>query len=164
MLATLEKAENGYTAIFKREWKNTVEEVWSALTENNKLQQWMPNLEVADLRTDGMMKFNMNDGTGKFLDITILDYKEKSYWQFEWGEGSVRFELESAKDGCILLLKEYIPALNNHIPKDLAGWHICLEMLDEVLKGRKMEFPKDLWEARYEDYKQIIRPFLKDAE
>lgn len=28
------------------------------------------------------------DGTGDFLDISILDCKENSYLQFEWGEGS----------------------------------------------------------------------------
>lgn len=53
MSASFEKTENGYTAIFKRRYENSIEEVWSALTENNKLQQWMPNLEVVDLRTNG---------------------------------------------------------------------------------------------------------------
>ncbi|GIO23341.1 SRPBCC family protein [Oceanobacillus sp. J11TS1] len=160
MLATLEKTENGYTATFNRRWGNTLEKVWNTLTKNDKLQQWMPNLEVADLRKNGRMKFNMNDGTGKAFDISILDYKETSYLQFEWGEGSVRFELEPAEDECILVLKEYIPALNNHIPKDLAGWHICLDMFHEVLEGRKMDFPKESWEEQYEEYKKIVNPFL----
>ncbi|UUI03967.1 SRPBCC family protein [Oceanobacillus jeddahense] len=164
VLASLEKTENGYIAIFKRQWENAVEEVWSALTENNKLQQWMPNLEVVDLRTNGTMKFNMNDGTGEFFEITILDCKENSYWQFEWGEGSVRFELKPAEDECVVLLKEYIPVLNNHIAKDLAGWQICLEMLHEVLKGRQMEFPKQSWEAYYEEYQKIVHPLLDDRE
>lgn len=163
MLATLEKADKGYIATFERRFKSSVEEVWSALTENDKLQQWMPNLEVVDLHTNGIMKFNMNDGTGHSFNISILDCKENAYWQFEWGDGSVRFELEPKEDESVLLLKEYIPILNDHVPKDLAGWQVCLEMLYEVLNGRKMAFPKQSWEAHYEEYKKQVRPLLDEA-
>lgn len=54
--------------------------------KNDKLQQWMPNLEVVDLRKSRKMKFNMNDGTGNSFEIAILDFQPQTYWQFEWGE------------------------------------------------------------------------------
>lgn len=132
--------------------------------KNDKLQQWMPNLEVVDLNENGKMKFNMNDGTGKSLDISILDFQMRSYWQFEWGEGSVRFELEPAGNECILKLKEYIPVLNAHVPKDLAGWHICLDMFEAALEGRPVDFPKESWEMKYEAYKKLVDPLLQEAK
>jgi len=162
MLAIVEKTEKGYSATFERRFKSSVEAVWSTLTQNDKLQQWMPNLEVVDLRKNGTMKFNMNDGTGNSFEIAILDFQAQTHWQFEWGDGSVRFELEPVENGCVLLLKEYIPALNNHIPKDLAGWQVCLEMFQAELEGKPMDFPKESWEAHYKAYQKKINPFLKE--
>ena len=49
----------------------TIEEVWSVLTDNNKLKKWMSNLQIEDLKTGGIIKFDMMDGT--FLNIDILE-------------------------------------------------------------------------------------------
>lgn len=106
----------------------------------------------------------MNNGTGDFFNISVLDCKEQSHWQFEWGEGSVRFELEPEGEGCILLLKEYIPVLNDHTPKDLAGWEVCLEMFYEVLNGKNTAFPKESWKAHYEAYQKHVQPFLEEEK
>ncbi|MFD1065068.1 SRPBCC family protein [Oceanobacillus locisalsi] len=162
MSATLEKAANGYIATYERQWEKTIEEVWSVLTQNDKLQQWMPNLEVVDLRKNGTMTFHMNDGIGSSFSISILDFQAYSYWQFEWGDGSVRFELEPVEEGCKLILKEYIPAMSNHVPKDLAGWYICLDMFQAVLEGKPMDFPKESWKTHYEAYKKQAAPFLSE--
>ncbi|MEK4299851.1 SRPBCC family protein [Oceanobacillus sp. FSL W8-0428] len=162
MLAAVEKTENGYIATFARNFNSSVDEVWGTLIKNDKLQQWMPNLEVVDLRKSRKMKFNMNDGTGNSFEIAILDFQPQTYWQFEWGEGSVRFELEQAGDACVLVLKEYIPVLNDHVPKDLAGWHICLDMFEAALTGRPVGFPKESWKMKYEAYKKIVHPFLQE--
>ncbi|WP_080875598.1 SRPBCC family protein [Oceanobacillus timonensis] len=162
MLATLEQVGNEYIATFERHWENTVEEVWSVLTQNNKLQQWMPNLEVVDLRKNGTMTFHMNDGTGNSFGISILDFQAQSHWQFEWGDESVRFELEAEEEGCKFVLKEYIPILNDHTPKDLAGWHICLDMFQAALNGEPIDFPVESWKAEYEAYKKIVQPFLEE--
>lgn len=162
MQAIVEKTEQGYLATFGRRFESSVDAVWSTLTQNDKLQQWMPNLEIVDLRKNGTMKFHMNDGTGNSFEIAILDFQEQVYWQFEWGDGSVRFELESAENGCVLLLKEFIPALNNHIPKDLAGWQVCLEMFQAALDGNPIDFPKESWKAHYEEYQKRVYPFFNE--
>ncbi|MEH6887938.1 SRPBCC family protein, partial [Priestia megaterium] len=123
---------------------------------NDKLQKWMSNLEVVDLRKGGTIKFNMNDGTANSFDISILDIEEQSCLQYEWGEGWVRFELSSKDNGCLLILKEYIPNLSGHTPKDLSGWHVCLIMFCSVLEGQYMDFPKGEWEKWYEEYVRVI--------
>lgn len=157
MLAVVEKFEDGYIATYNRPLHHSVDKVWSALTENAKLEKWMSNLQVIDLQKGGTIKFNMNDGTGKYLDISILDYKELSYLQYEWGEGWVRFELYPKDDGCLLILKEYIPTLSDHTSKDLAGWHVCLDMFSTLLDGQYMDFPMDEWEKWHEKYINVIR-------
>jgi uncharacterized protein YndB with AHSA1/START domain len=46
MLASIQKVEGGYIARFDRPLKHSVEKVWAALTENDKLARWMSNLQV----------------------------------------------------------------------------------------------------------------------
>ncbi|MGE6257093.1 SRPBCC family protein [Heyndrickxia sporothermodurans] len=153
MLAKIEKAETGYVVQFQCSLNASIEEVWSALTENDRLEKWMSNLQIVDLRKGGTIKFNMNDGTGESFDINIIDSHQSSVLEFEWGRDRVRFELSPQSSGCLLVLKEFIQELNDHTPKDLAGWHVCLDMMKELLNGNKMDFPKDEWEKWYEQYK-----------
>ena len=63
MIARIEKVENGYTATFERHLKHPIEEVWSYLTDNEKLQKWFSELRVDELREGGVIKFDMGDGT-----------------------------------------------------------------------------------------------------
>lgn len=156
MLAVIEKVEGGNIARFERLLKHSVEKVWAALTQTNKLEKWMPNLQVEDLQQGGTIKFNMNDGTGTSLDLKIRDFQENSVLEFEWGEGWVRFELYPKPDGCLLVLQEFISTLNDHTSKDLAGWHVCLDVLSALLNGHFMDFPKAEWEKWHEKYMIVV--------
>ncbi|KQL54329.1 activator of Hsp90 ATPase 1 family protein [Heyndrickxia shackletonii] len=153
MFAEIEKAENGCTAIFKRLLPHTVQEVWAALTENDKLVKWFSNLQVTDLRKDGTIKFHMNDGSGKSIDMRITDYEKGSVLEYEWGEGSVRFELSPQSEECLLVLSDIFPTTTDHTAKDIAGWHICLDVFTALLDGVSMEFPMEEWQKVYEQYK-----------
>jgi uncharacterized protein YndB with AHSA1/START domain len=153
MLAVIEKVEGGHIARYDRPLKHSVEKVWAAITQNDKLGKWMPNLQVVDLRNGGTIKFNMNDGTGSTFDIKIRDYKENEVLEYEWGDGWVRFELYPKPEGCLLVLKEFISTINDHTSKDLAGWHVCLDIMLDLLNGDYYsEFPKENWEKWYQKY------------
>ncbi|KWW17416.1 activator of Hsp90 ATPase 1 family protein [Peribacillus simplex] len=152
MQAVIEKEGNGIIARFDRQYNHSVEKVWDALTENDKLEKWMSNLEIKDLRKDGNIQFHFNDGSGKSFDMKIRDFRERAVLEFEWGDGWVRFESSPEKGGCALILTESISTLSNHTSKDLAGWHVCLDMLGEVLDGRAIDFPMDAWEKWHEEY------------
>jgi uncharacterized protein YndB with AHSA1/START domain len=153
MLAVIEKVEGGHIARYDRPLKHSVEKVWAAITQNDKLGKWMPNLQVVDLRNGGTIKFNMNDGTGSTFDIKIRDYKENEVLEYEWGDGWVRFELYPKPEGCLLVLKEFISTINDHTSKDLAGWHVCLDIMLDLLNGHYYsEFPKENWEKWYQKY------------
>lgn len=161
MLAFLEKVENGHIARFDRPLEHSVEKVWAAMTQNDLLNKWMPNLQVVDLRLDGTIKFNMNDGTGNTFDIRIRDCKENEVLEFEWGEGWVRFELSPKPEVCFLILKEFIGTINDHSSIDLAGWHVCLDLLNDVLNGHvHEEFPIENWEKWHQKY-EVLTAELK---
>ncbi len=50
MLATIQKQPNNYVVTFTRSLPHSIDAVWAVLTENDKLQKWMSNLEVIDLQ------------------------------------------------------------------------------------------------------------------
>ncbi|MFB7156488.1 SRPBCC family protein [Lysinibacillus sp. NPDC056232] len=157
MLATIQKQQNNYVVKFNRPLSHSVEAVWAVLTENGKLQKWMNNLEIIDLRKNGKIHFNMNDGTNAHKEIAITDYAEKEVLEFDWGKDTVRFELSPTGNGSILVLLETIGELTDHTSKDLAGWHICLNLLSDLLNGIvHEEFPMEEWQKWFAEYKQLV--------
>jgi uncharacterized protein YndB with AHSA1/START domain len=154
MLASIQNNENGYTVTFERHWNFPVQEVWAYFTENEKLKQWFKELSIQELRKGGTILFDMQDDT--FEEMTILELKEQSVLEFTWDEDIVRLELYEEEHGCRLLLIEKINQLTPHTPKDLAGWHVCLDVVHTLLQGNPVPFRKEAWEKWYEEYKKIL--------
>jgi len=152
MLAVLQQTEDGYVARFERHLKHSVEKVWSSLTENDKLKKWFSELQVEDLREGGIIKFDMQDGT--FVELKIIELQWHSVLEYTWGEDQVRFELYPESDGCRLILIEKINKITGHTPKDLAGWHVCLDVIQALLDERPFGSRKTEWEKWYEAYAQ----------
>lgn len=44
-----------------------------------------------------------------------------------------------------------------HTPKDLAGWHVCLDVVQALMDGRPIPAREDEWKTRYEQYVQAIQ-------
>ncbi|HDR6318850.1 TPA: SRPBCC family protein [Bacillus thuringiensis] len=154
MLAVIDKQGNEYVVQFERYFSYSIEEVWSVLTENSKLKKWMSNLQIENLKTGGIIKFDMMDGS--FINIDILECQLNSVLEFTWDKDRVRFEIHKTENGNLLLLEEYIHELTEHTPKDIAGWHICLDLFSSVLEGEEKEFSKDEWKQWFEIYKDKI--------
>jgi len=153
MIARIEKVDNNYLAIYERNLSHPVEEVWSYLTDNEKLQKWFSELRVVELREGGVIKFDMGDGT--FDELTILDLKLNSVLEFSWWIDTVRFELSPESGGSSLRLIEKIHTITEHTPRDLAGWHVCLDVIESLLDGRSIE-RKEEWKFWYEKYVKEI--------
>ncbi len=155
MLANLQKGEHGYIARFERHEKHSVEKVWSMLTENEKLATWFSELRIDELCKGGIIKFDMQDGT--FEELTIIDLKLKSVLEFTWDKDLVRFELYPEQDGCKLVLIEKIETITDHTPRDLAGWHVCLEVIQALLDGKEIKSRRELWKQWHEKYVVAIK-------
>lgn len=154
MLAVVQKAENGYIARFERHLKHSVEKVWASLTENDKLAKWFPELRVEDLREGGLIKFEMQDGT--FDELQITELKKYTVLEYTWWGDSVRFELYPEPEGCLLVLKRKIKTMTDHTSKDLAGWHVCLDVINALLDGTTIESREDEWNKWHEKYVRAV--------
>lgn len=154
MPAKLEQVPNGYTARFERHLKHSVGDVWAYLTDNDLLPRWFPELRVDELREGGVIKFDMQDGT--FETLEIIELKPQAVLEYTWDADIVRFELEPEPDGCCLRLIEKIVRITAHTPKDLAGWHVCLDVIGALLDGSTIESREQKWKIWHEQYVQLV--------
>ncbi|MNO15712.1 hypothetical protein D3C76_53810 [compost metagenome] len=153
-IADIQNTEHGYVATFDRRLKYSVQQVWSFLTENDKLQQWFPELSVDELVEGGVIRFDM--GNDSFEEMTILEVKPLSVLEYTWDKDRVRFELSETSDGCQLILIEKLAKITEHTPRDLAGWHVCLDVIAALLDGRRLESRKSEWEKWYVQYREAV--------
>ena len=61
-------------------------------------------------------------------------YEPPSVMEFRWGTDTLRFELRPEPGGCTLTLLDTLDA-HGKAARDGAGWHVCLDALDEHLTG-----------------------------
>jgi hypothetical protein len=58
-------------------------------------------------------------------------------------------------------LIKWFSELEDHTPKDLAGWHVCLDVIKALLDGKTFESRNEEWKIQYELYKQLLDNFIK---
>lgn len=153
MIAEIERFETGYLACYERRLNHNTEAVWAMLTENEQLARWFQELRVGELRQGGFMRFNMPGVLDQNLEISEL--VPLSVLEFDWFGDVIRFELHSGEAGCVLILKEKLNSITEQTKKDLAGWHVCLDVIKALLDGETIQREEE-WKKWYEKYTEAI--------
>ena len=154
MLAEIQRANDEIVAEFHRNFPYPIEEVWTMLTDNNHLVKWFSELKIQELTEGGKLLFDM--GNGFYEEMTITEVKIPTVWEFTWDKNLVRFNLSENAEGTHLVLKEYMKEVTEHTARDIAGWHVCLDVIerllaDEPIKNRQVE-----WEKVFPEYKKQL--------
>ena len=90
------------------------EEVWEALTDPERLEDWFANEVELDLREGGEATFRWSNGEERHAVITEVDPLRRL--GFEWDDcapedgGEVEFTLDDDVDGTRLTVVETVPA------------------------------------------------------
>jgi uncharacterized protein YndB with AHSA1/START domain len=85
------------------------EEVWAALTDPRRLEDWFANDVELDLRPGGEATFRWGNGESRRATVTEVEPEERL--AFEWDEeGEVEFMLDDDIDGTRLTVVETSPA------------------------------------------------------
>lgn len=153
MQAEVRQTEHGYQARYERILNHGTERVWGLLTENEQLKQWFPELKVEELKKGGYISFDLGDGS--YEKMNILEFEEGKELAFEWEQGDVHFELLPAEFGSELKMIESFPKITPQTAKDLAGWHVCLDVIEALLEGRQID-RNVRWEKEFEEYKRLL--------
>ena len=158
MIADIKQVENGYIARYERQIEHPIENVWAMLTDNEELEKWFQELRIGDPRKGGFMKFDMQDG--KFEELEIFEYSLLSVLEFDWFGDVVRFELHPEQDGCLMIFTEKFTTITEQRIKDLAGWHVCLDVIKSLLDGKPIDSREAEWKKWYSKYEQAINELM----
>lgn len=135
------------------------EAVWAALTEPDKLLQWLAPGEI-ELRVGGAARLNFPE-SGIVIDSTVSAVEPQRLLEYSWsGPGEpirpLRWTLEPLGAAVRLGLTLTMPA-NEDAAKACAGWVAHLEMLAAALAGIPIKFPFELFKAAREGYRDQLQ-------
>jgi uncharacterized protein YndB with AHSA1/START domain len=121
---------------FERHLDHPVGRVWAALTETDDLKRWHPSPFELDARPGGAVTFlEPEEEWGPDMPpATLVEFEPERVLAHAWGEDMLRWQLTPDGDGCRLVLLHTFDD-RNKAARDGAGWHICLDGLEEVLAG-----------------------------
>ncbi|MOA13555.1 hypothetical protein D3C78_1336140 [compost metagenome] len=95
-------------------------------------------------------------GDGSFEKMTILELKPLSVLEYTWDKDRVRFELSGTDGGCRLVFIEKLAKITDHTPRDLAGWHVCLDVIAALLDDKAVGSRKEEWEKWHVEYREAV--------
>ena len=134
---------------FERRYDATPDEVWSALTEPERLTRWLANVAELELRVGGRFVLVWHEDNQR-TDGTVLALEPGRLIELGWTypdepDSAVRFELAPDGDGTVLILDHRgLPPAS--IAGYGAGWHSHLDSLEAHLAGTESD-----WSARFEE-------------
>ena len=152
MAASIQKMDDQVIVEFERDFPVEIDLVWRMLAENQYLQKWIADLEIETLEEGGKILFDMKDGT--FEEMTITSLSVPNVLEYTWGSDLVRFDLSPSKTGTHLIFKEIISKVTHHTPKDITGWHICLDVIDAILSNEELPDPQYKYNELYPMYEE----------
>ncbi len=87
----------------------TRDDVWDALTDAGRLEDWFANDVELDLRPGGGARFRWANGEERHAIVTEIEPERRL--AFDWdGDGTVEFTLTDDADGTRLVVVESSPA------------------------------------------------------
>lgn len=136
---------------FERRYDAKPDEIWSALTEPERLGRWLADVAELELRVGGrfLLRWHESDATQE-TDGTILALEPNRLLELNWtypGEPDsvARFELQPDGDGTVLIL-DHRGLPPGAIAGYGAGWHSHLDSLDAHLHGGQAD-----WSTRFQE-------------
>jgi uncharacterized protein YndB with AHSA1/START domain len=159
---TLERRDDHRLIRFERRLAHPVERVWRAITEPDEIAAW---LALADLELEEggrvVLTWQNTDDEGNTAVArgTVSALDPPRLLEFDTDiHGVLRFELSPDGHGTALTFTAMVDLPDEFETKVIAGWHIHLDHLEEVLDGGTIDWPnwdrehRPDWERVHERY------------
>jgi uncharacterized protein YndB with AHSA1/START domain len=144
-LGELKKDGDGYLVRFERHLPYDVNAVWDAITNPSKMSVWFTDIEM-DFVVGGKMiiRFRDNDRTESYGRIKRIEPGKlfEYTWENEDGPDELAtwelFPEGSAACRLVMTYRRHFDQFAKSVP---AGWHVLLDQLGEMLRGRNEPYP-----------------------
>ncbi|HEY3625162.1 MAG TPA: SRPBCC domain-containing protein [Terracidiphilus sp.] len=134
--AQVQKDGEKWTLILVRELRHSPEKVWQALTDPAHLREWAPFESDGNLgKVGSTVKLTVVGAPRPQISETKVTRADAPrVLEYNWGDKDLRWELEAVGDSDTrLTLWHNID--RRFIAWGAAGWHICFDVLDYLLRG-----------------------------
>jgi uncharacterized protein YndB with AHSA1/START domain len=159
---TLERRDEHQVIRFERRLAHPVERVWRAITEPDEIAAWLALAEL-ELEEGGRVVLTWqntdDDGSTAVARGTVSALDPPRLLELDTDiHGRLRWELEPADDGTALTFTAEVELPADFETEVIAGWHIHLDHLEEVLDGGTIDWPnwdrdhRPEWERIHERY------------
>jgi uncharacterized protein YndB with AHSA1/START domain len=147
---------------FERRLSHPVDVVWRAITESDELEHWFPSrVVVGDLRPGAELTFEFEDmplDAPPTMTGRVTEFDPPRVFAFYWGDDHLRFQLEplDGEQACLLSLTVLLDS-REKAARDGAGWHVCLDRLEQLLAGDDgppLTGVNEGWRGLYEEYQR----------
>jgi uncharacterized protein YndB with AHSA1/START domain len=135
-----ERDESQWKLVFIRHVPFTLEAVWDVLTDPEELKAWAPYTANRKLDQIGAATLIMIDREPhEEMPSTVLQAERPRLLEHSWGNhGQLRWELEATDSGTRLTLRHTMER-EEFAPRMAAGWHLCLDVAEQFLKGQPIK-------------------------
>lgn len=132
--ADIKKEGDVWTLVLVRDLHHPPAKVWQALTDPAELREWAPFDADRNLGSTGPTKLTtVGTPSPHITEGSVKRAEPSKLLEFTWGGNDMRWELEPSANGTRLTLWHNID--RRFIAMGAAGWHICLDVLDQFLEG-----------------------------
>jgi uncharacterized protein YndB with AHSA1/START domain len=135
--AEVQKDGETWTLVLVRELRHPPALVWQALTDPAHLSEWAPFDADRNLAAVGPVKLSTAGmPTPQVAESIVKRAEAPRLLEYSWGSNDLRWELDPIGGGTRLTLWHNID--RGYISWGAAGWHICFDVLDQLLAGEPM--------------------------
>jgi len=132
--AKVQKDGEKWTLVLERELRHPPAKVWEALTDPEQLREWAPFDSDRNLGAVGTAKLS-TFGARHVSETHVKRADAPRVLEYDWGGGDIRWQLEPLGGGGTRLTL-WANIDRRYISMGAAGWHICLDVLDQLLAGQ----------------------------
>jgi uncharacterized protein YndB with AHSA1/START domain len=136
--AEVQKDGEKWTLVLVREMRHSPEKVWKALTDPAQLREWAPFDADGSLGKVGstVKLTTVGAPTPHITESKVTRADAPKLLEYKWGDFNMRWQLEPVGAGTRLTLWTNID--RRFISMGAAGWHVALDVLDQLLSGTPM--------------------------
>ena len=159
--ALVQKDGEKWTLVLVRELRHSPEKVWKALTDPAQLREWAPFDADGSLgKVGSTVKLTTVGAPAPHVtDSKVTRADAPKLLEYNWGDFNMRWQLEPLAGGTRLTLWTNID--RRFISMGAAGWHVALDVLDQLLSGSPMGRIVGPEAMQFEGWQRLNKEYAK---
>ncbi|MBE4906498.1 SRPBCC family protein [Bacillus luteolus] len=143
---SLHEKEGRHVLVFERKYPFSPEKVFRFITDPDYFTQWYP-FATGEMNISVGGKIKFDDGEGSIYEAVITELNPPNSFCFREVDDLIEISIHEEDQGCILTFCHTFDDRTMAI-YTAAGWHRCLDVLDQLIHSRTIVWEDNARELR----------------